>query len=168
MRKHCMFKDTNRFSFLDGLKIEILAEDKMKIHSKDKIFNFSDDNKMSFDSGTGEVVIEYSGLATDGESAQSYAKASFAPLGKSAKHVHNFLTEDYYIFSGKGLVIIDEKIHEVSAGNHIHIAPGQVHQVINNSENLPLKLIVRCIPAWEASDFNLVSEDLPTTSFDMK
>jgi mannose-6-phosphate isomerase-like protein (cupin superfamily) len=167
MRK-TIFKNMNQFDFLDGVKIEVLTEKYLKVHFQNEDFYFSDDNKKPIGSETGEVVLEYSGLNTDGESTRSFAKASFAPKGSSVKHFHNILTENYYIFSGEGLVIIDDKIHKISAGCHIHIAPGQIHQVINLSENQHLNLLVLCQPAWRIEDFHPVTDTILTTSFEMK
>ncbi len=55
-------------------------------------------------------------------------------------HGHNHLDkhagqeELYYIFKGRGLVMIDDEPHEIRAGDVVMIPEGSKHQVVNNSD----------------------------------
>jgi mannose-6-phosphate isomerase-like protein (cupin superfamily) len=110
------------------------------------------------------TIIEYSGLATTGESECSWAIAKFEPNGASVCHYHQDRTETFYIIAGKALIRINEQEHLLTAGEHIIISPGQYHQVKNISENEPMVLIENCKPAWSHQDMHLELEIMQNVS----
>ena len=85
--------------FSNGCKIEILPGGKYVIEEGSERLECSDEGKPIFPSDTGEKVIEYSGLAVDGNKDRSWAQAFFEPGCTSPAHSHTKLTEDYYITS---------------------------------------------------------------------
>lgn len=125
------------------------------IRINNSVLLYDEKNKPVFDSTTGETVIEYTGLATDKNPACSWAKATYRPNGSSPAHHHKNNTEDYYIVSGQATVIIDNVSRILGPGEHIRIEPKQIHQVINESSDKELILIVKCVPAWTINDFHL-------------
>lgn len=155
------FNDTNE------CRIKALSNGNLQLMLNNERFHFSEENKAIFPGNTGETVIEYIGLTTDANASRSFAKASFAPSGFSPAHYHDYHTEDYYIFSGEAHVMIDGILHVVPSGCHIRIAPGQIHQVINPSDEEQLHLLVICEPAWSADDFHLITNPDETTVFRM-
>ncbi len=80
------------------------------------------------------------------------------PKGVSPLHFHQHITEDYYVFSGKAHITIDGTTRVIAAGGHIRILPKQRHQVLNQSEEQPLHLLTRCVPAWTQADHILVMD----------
>lgn len=161
-----MFTGNKEFDFDDQTKVEIKPGNKLEVQFKGKKFSFTEDGKTKYDNEKGEVVIEYVGLTTDKDATESFAIARFAPCepgksgGASDAHYHSYLTEEYYILAGKGNILIDGVDHQVSAGDHIHIPHGKVHQVANHSEYLPLELLVYSIPAWTIMDFHLSTPEV--------
>lgn len=141
-------------AFQDKCQIELLPNGGITIHDQDETLNFDDTTKAVFNSGTGETVIEYSGIATDKNEKRSWAKVIFAPDGRSLQHHHSKLVEDYYIIFAKEKlsVFIDNVEHFLSAGDHIQILPGQKHRVVNRSQQNECSLIVKCTPSWIVSD----------------
>ncbi len=57
-------------------------------------------------------------------------------------------------------MIVDRQKHLLHAGDTIKILPKQEHQVINVG-NEPLNLVVRCVPAWIASDQRFIEFPRP-------
>ncbi len=49
-------------------------------------------------------------------------------------HVHENKEQVYYFVSGHGKMLIDDKEFDVTAGDAVHLAPRERHQVINNTE----------------------------------
>mgnify|MGYP001072824085 FL=1 len=50
-------------------------------------------------------------------------------------HAHENKEQVYYFVSGKGKMLIDDKEFEVTAGDAVHLAPRESHQVINDTED---------------------------------
>ena len=50
-------------------------------------------------------------------------------------HAHENKEQVYYFVSGKGKMLIDDKEFEVTAGDAVHLAPRERHQVINDTED---------------------------------
>ncbi len=50
-------------------------------------------------------------------------------------HAHENKEQVYYFVSGRGKMMIDDQEYEVTAGDAVHLAPRERHQVINNTED---------------------------------
>jgi len=50
-------------------------------------------------------------------------------------HAHEKKEQVYYFVSGRGKMKIDDVEYEVTAGDAVHLAPTERHQVINNTED---------------------------------
>lgn len=140
--------------FRDGSIINILSKDTLVFENSTISKTFSEENKDKFDSGSGEIVVEYEGLTINPNSNCSYAKAEVAPQGTSPSHYHEKLSETYYVYEGTAEVYLNGQIHTVCTGEYIEILPGIVHQLKNPSLNEQLSIFVVCNPAWFAADFH--------------
>tara|TARA_B100000809_G_C14705098_1_gene375644 strand:- start:51 stop:416 length:366 start_codon:yes stop_codon:yes gene_type:complete len=49
-------------------------------------------------------------------------------------HAHENKEQVYYFVSGRGKMLIDDERFDVTAGDAVHLAPKERHQVINDSE----------------------------------
>lgn len=63
-------------------------------------------------------------------------------------HYHNIMEENFFILEGKVDIYVDGKKHSLSAGQLIHIEPGEVHYVVNNYDG-PVKMISTLAPYQE-------------------
>jgi len=50
-------------------------------------------------------------------------------------HAHEDKEQVYYFVAGSGKMLIDDKEFAVTAGDSVHLAPRERHQVINNTED---------------------------------
>lgn len=60
-------------------------------------------------------------------------------------HYHNEMEENFFILEGEVDVVVDGVVHRLTAGQLIHIEPGEVHYVVNNSTG-PVKMISTLAP----------------------
>ena len=60
-------------------------------------------------------------------------------------HYHNVMEENFYILEGEVDIIVDGTTHRLHPGDLIHIEPGEVHYVVNRSNN-PVKMISTLAP----------------------
>jgi mannose-6-phosphate isomerase-like protein (cupin superfamily) len=67
----------------------------------------------------------------------------FPPNTKNQKHLHHSTTEIFYIQNGKGIIVIDNKKNRVQEDDILLITPKRSHQVINNSKNDLVILIIK-------------------------
>lgn len=81
----------------------------------------------------------------------SLAQISIAPGAASRPHYHNICQESYYILSGQAKMRVDEQEYPLDAGQTCLILPGQIHQIVNES-NQDLEFLAICVPAWFSSD----------------
>ncbi len=160
MYKAQMAREASELTFKDGCKITQSSPTSIVIKVGDETLSYNEEGKAEFKNDKGESVIEYSGLATTGESKCSWAIAKFEPQGVSSLHFHKERTENYYILSGKASIMLDGEEHILEAGGHIEINPGQKHQVKNVSDKENLALVVKCEPAWIFQDSHVVSADV--------
>ncbi len=144
-------------NFNDGCKITQASLTSVVITVENQTVTYSEENKPVFRNDRGESVIEYTGLATTGETECSWAIAKFEPKGSSLYHYHQDHAETFYILYGKAIILIDEQEHILTASDHIKINRGQRHQVINISEDEQLVLIAKCEPAWSHQDVHFVN-----------
>jgi len=152
------YKDECVIKFLSGKR------NRVSISHNNKKYIFNETDKKRFDQQSGESVIEYTGIETDGNTKQSWAIARFKPGGKSLPHYHSSRTEEYYITAGQGAVILDGKVCELKKGDHLKISPNSKHQVLNKSKNETLELIVSCTPSWTPKDFHILESTPKSTS----
>jgi mannose-6-phosphate isomerase-like protein (cupin superfamily) len=124
----------------------------------------STNEKPVFTNESGEFVIELSGLTTsDAKVDRSWAYAFYEEGGCSKLHYHMEGTENYHVVSGVATVIIDDKEQILKTGEEITIYPGQQHKVISTGKE-KLEMIVKCTPAWKASDQYVIDQPLSVVS----
>lgn len=141
----------------EKLSMQLCDDGKLHIQSTSETFTFDEKDKPVFHNTSGESVVEYTGLATDGNKKRSWAKAIYQPNGCSKLHYHNERTENYYIVNGRAKVTLNNVVYELSTGDIIAIPHGVCHQVQNISANNGLLvLIVKCEPAWTIDDLHFV------------
>lgn len=63
-------------------------------------------------------------------------------------HYHNIMEEDFFILEGNVTIVVDGTPHKLSSGDLIHIEPGEVHYVINESDG-PVKMVSTLAPFQE-------------------
>lgn len=63
-------------------------------------------------------------------------------------HYHNIMEENFFILEGKVDIYVDGEKHALSAGQLIHIEPGEVHYVVNNYDQT-VKMISTLAPYQE-------------------
>lgn len=126
----------------------------LKMRDRKKLV-YSEQNKPRYKTeATGEEVVEYSGVATDGKKEKSWAIVYFVEGGYSPNHYHDDRTETYFITDGEAKLVIDGKEFLLKAGDSMTITPKQKHQIFNIGKT-KLELIVECTPAWIFSDHHL-------------
>lgn len=81
----------------------------------------------------------------------SLAQISIAPGAASQPHYHKICQESYYILTGQARISIDEQQVDLAPGQACLILPGQVHQIINDGDQI-LEFLAVCVPAWFPSD----------------
>ena len=59
-------------------------------------------------------------------------------------HYHNVMEENFFILEGQVDIVVDGTVHHLKQGDLIHIEPGEIHYVINNS-SAPVKMILSLI-----------------------
>ncbi len=65
----------------------------------------------------------------------------FAPGEELGRHLHNEVEETFYfVETGGGRMIVDGKEYPVEAGVAFRIEPGEVHNIVNDSDR-PLKAV---------------------------
>jgi quercetin dioxygenase-like cupin family protein len=69
-------------------------------------------------------------------------------------HIHNIMEENFYILEGEADVIVDGVPHHLIPGQLIHIEPGEVHYVINNS-NGPVRMVSTLAPYQESDKIDI-------------
>ena len=63
----------------------------------------------------------------------NFAVVQFQPGQDFPAHYHNIMEENFYIMEGEIDIVVDDKINHMKKGDFIHIEPGEVHYVKNNS-----------------------------------
>ncbi|HUU11534.1 MAG TPA: cupin domain-containing protein [Phycisphaerae bacterium] len=65
----------------------------------------------------------------------------FAPGEQLGRHVHHEVEETFYFVEGEGgRFIVDDGEHPISVGAAFRIEPGEVHNIINDTQ-APLKAV---------------------------
>lgn len=102
-----------------------------------------------FTSGTGERVYEMLG-APEHIGAAKYHSFSHVviPAGCSSRpHYHPVAEETYYILSGEGRMLVDDREILLRPGDALLIHTLEKHQIFNDTEK-DLEFIAVCAPAW--------------------
>lgn len=91
--------------------------------------------------------------------AQQYTAGLFFVRPGTRGHAdkHEGQEELYYIFSGRGLIVIDDQPHEMEAGDVVFVPDGATHYLINNSDET-LGLFWAIAKRW--SDLPEISQEL--------
>ena len=151
-----MLLEDHPLFFKNGSQIRPISAGTYSLSEGGEILTFDEAGKPCFENKeTGERVIEFSGMATDGRSDRSWARAIFAKGSSSPAHYHNERTELYYVIAGRASVMIDGAEHLLSPGEFVEILPRQEHQVFSVGEET-LEIMVKCSPAWVFTDQHLV------------
>lgn len=69
-------------------------------------------------------------------------------------HYHNVMEENFYILQGEIDIVVNGVVNHLCPGQMIHIEPGEIHYVINNSNNL-VKMISTLAPYQEVDKVNV-------------
>ena len=102
-----------------------------------------------FCSPTGERVYEMLGAPEHigGANYHSFSHVVI-PAGRSSRlHYHPIAEETYYILSGEGRMLVDDKELKLLPGDALLIHTLEKHQIFNDSD-LDLEFIAVCAPAW--------------------
>ena len=75
----------------------------------------------------------------------NFAIVQFNPGQDYTAHYHNIMEENFYILEGEMDIVVDGTVYTLKKGDFIHIDPGKVHYVINNS-NATSKMISTLAP----------------------
>lgn len=102
-----------------------------------------------FENTTGERVYEMLGAPEriGGASFHSFSHVVIPAHCHSRPHYHPVAEETYYILSGQGRMIVDDKELVLVPGDALLIQPPEVHQIFNDTEG-DLEFIAVCAPPW--------------------
>ena len=64
----------------------------------------------------------------------NFAVVQFQPGQDFPAHLHNIMEENFYIMEGEIDIVVDGKINHMKKDDFIHIEPGEVNYVKNNSD----------------------------------
>ncbi len=84
----------------------------------------------------------------------NFALVRFNPGEDFQAHYHNVMEENFYILEGKVDIVVDGKVNTLSAGDMIHIEPGEVHYV-KNAYDAPMKMVSTLAPYHEVDKVNV-------------
>jgi len=94
----------------------------------------------------------------------SLAEASVKPHGVTEFHQHRTSEEVYFVLEGSGVLEFYNK--ETGKTEHyalanedaVFIEPGKFHRIVNN-EDIPLRFLCICSPAYTHADTEMLSMD---------
>ena len=84
----------------------------------------------------------------------NFALVRFNPGEDFQAHYHNVMEENFYILEGKVDIVVDGKVNTLSAGDMLHIEPGEVHYV-KNAYDAPMKMVSTLAPYQEVDKVNV-------------
>ena len=90
----------------------------------------------------------------------NFAVVQFMPGVDFQAHYHNVMEENFYILEGEVTIVVDNVPHVLSAGQFIHIEPGEVHYVINRSSR-PMRMVSTLAPFEEVDKVEVENPKLP-------
>lgn len=82
----------------------------------------------------------------------SLATGVVEPHHEASPHFHKRSDELYFIVSGKGRAIIDDKSYNVEKGDVVFIPVGSKHSLENNTDE-KLEILAISAPAYTPEDF---------------
>lgn len=103
----------------------------------------------------GSVIRELVHPQQHGNVQQSLAEASLAPGMSTLLHRHRQTEEIYHITAGHGMMTLGDACFAISPGDSICIPPGTAH-ALENTGDVPLKLLCCCAPAYRHDDTELL------------
>jgi mannose-6-phosphate isomerase-like protein (cupin superfamily) len=103
----------------------------------------------------GSEIRELMHPAAHGNRKQSFAEAIVAPGRTTHLHRHVKTEEIYHITAGTGSMRLAEEVFAVGPGDTICIPPGTPHS-IQNTGDVPLKILCACSPAYAHEDTELL------------
>lgn len=103
----------------------------------------------------GSEIRELMHPTVHGNLNQSLAEATVPPGANTALHRHDHTEEIYHITHGAGLMTLGDEHFAVAVGDTICIAPGTPH-CVENTGDLPLKILCACAPAYAHDDTKLI------------
>ena len=65
----------------------------------------------------------------------NFSQASFAPGQTASAHAHRDMWEVFFVESGSGVIRIDAREYPLLPGDCAVVEPGEVHEVINDSDS---------------------------------
>jgi mannose-6-phosphate isomerase-like protein (cupin superfamily) len=87
---------------------------------------------------------------------QSLAEAT-VPVGMTTRlHMHMQSNEMYHVTGGRGRLFLGKGQVEVAPGDTVYIPPGTRHK-IENTGDVPLKILCFCCPAYAHEDTRLLT-----------
>jgi quercetin dioxygenase-like cupin family protein len=78
----------------------------------------------------------------------NFAVVQFMPGQDFRAHYHNIMEENFYILEGEAVIIVDDVAHTLTKGQFIHVEPGEVHYIINQSKE-PVRMVAALAPYQE-------------------
>jgi mannose-6-phosphate isomerase-like protein (cupin superfamily) len=105
----------------------------------------------------GSTIREIAGPAWTPARNQSLAEATVPVGGRTVAHYHRVTEELYFFTAGSGQMTLGDEERAVGAGDCVVILPGQVHGLVNTSDE-PLVLLCCCAPAYSHEDTVLVTD----------
>lgn len=90
-----------------------------------------------------------------GNQHQSLAEAIVKPGDTTLLHKHNKSEELYFITQGQGLMWLGNESFNVTVGDCICIPPRTPHKIIN-TQDIELKILCCCSPAYSHDDTELI------------
>jgi mannose-6-phosphate isomerase-like protein (cupin superfamily) len=109
-----------------------------------------------FQTKDGSEIRELMRPERHGNRNQSLAEAIVYPGQETVLHKHLRSEELYHVTAGTGWMTLGEEKFEVRAGDTVGIMPGTPH-CIQNSGNVPLKILCCCSPPYSHDDTILLT-----------
>lgn len=78
---------------------------------------------------------------------------AYPPGFTSNPHSHETQEETFYCIAGKGQIKVNDTVFDVSVGDAVYCAPGEVHQCINLNGTETLKLVAVVTPPFTTDSF---------------
>ena len=76
----------------------------------------------------------------------NFALVRFKPGEDFKAHYHNVMEENFYILEGEVVIVVDAEEHILTAGDMIHIEPGEAHYLVNRADK-PVKMVAVLAPS---------------------
>jgi mannose-6-phosphate isomerase-like protein (cupin superfamily) len=102
----------------------------------------------------GMVLYELIGRDPDHGGTEHHSLAIVQiPTGKASEppHYHKLAEETYYVLTGEGRMVVENRPTQLKPGMACLILPGEVHQIFSEGKE-GLEILVICAPAWRPDD----------------